>query len=79
MINIPFFTNLDPILLVTKLFLLAFILIVLIISFIFLTQVRSLNKVVTILASFSSTILQTAAFLYFLAMISLFVLALVIL
>lgn len=79
MIDVPFFSGLDPILLFVKVILLAFLLLIIIVSFIFFNEVRSLNKVVTFLASFSATTLQLFAFLYFLAFVSLFFFVLVIL
>lgn len=79
MTNVPFFSNLDPVLLVIKILLLVGLFVILIISFIFVTEVKSLNKVVTILASFSSNILQLLAIIYFLLLLSLFFFTLVIL
>lgn len=75
MMDIP---NFDP-LIIAKIIILIFIVLVAIIAFIFSYQVKSLNKVITILASFSSGFLYTIAIIYFLAVVSLFFFALVIL
>lgn len=68
----------DP-LIVVKIIILIFIALVGVISFIFAYQVRSLNRVITILTSFSSSIIQILAIIYFLSIISLFFFTLVIL
>lgn len=66
-------------LIIVKVIILAFIGLIAVISFIFFYQIHSLNKVITILASFSSGVLHTLAIAYFIAITSLFFLALVIL
>lgn len=79
MINIPSFLPENVILLFVKVFFLIFVLLFIIGSFILFNQIKSLNKVVTILASFSSGILQVITIVYFLALVSLFLVSLVIL
>lgn len=72
------FAGFNP-LIIAKVIILIFIGMIAVVSFIFFYQIHSLNKVITILASFSSGLLHTLAFAYFIAITSLFFLALVIL
>ena len=78
MLNIPPFLINDSLLFIKAVFLI-FVFLFILGSFILLNQVKSLNKVVTILASFSSGTLQVVTIIYFLALVSLFLTALVIL